>query len=37
MDPPQFLVPGDIVRCTAEGIGHIENRVVAGTGRTHPA
>jgi 2-keto-4-pentenoate hydratase/2-oxohepta-3-ene-1,7-dioic acid hydratase in catechol pathway len=36
MDPPQFLRPGDVVRCTASGIGHIENRVVAGTARTNP-
>lgn len=37
MDPPQFLKPGDVVRCTAEGIGYIENHVVAGTARTRPA
>ena len=37
MDPPTFLKPGDVVRCTATGIGHIENRVVAGTNRTRPA
>jgi 2-keto-4-pentenoate hydratase/2-oxohepta-3-ene-1,7-dioic acid hydratase in catechol pathway len=37
MDPPTFLRPGDVVRCTASGIGHIENRVVAGTARTRPA
>jgi 2-keto-4-pentenoate hydratase/2-oxohepta-3-ene-1,7-dioic acid hydratase in catechol pathway len=36
MDPPRFLRPGDVVRCTAEGIGYIENRVVAGTARTYP-
>ena len=36
MDPPRFLVPGDVVRCTVEGIGYIENRVVAGTRRTYP-
>ena len=36
MDPPTFLKPGDVVRCTASGIGYIENRVVAGTARTHP-
>ena len=36
MDPPSFLKPGDVVRCTASGIGYIENRVVAGTARTHP-
>ncbi|OGO59557.1 MAG: hypothetical protein A2V85_06435 [Chloroflexi bacterium RBG_16_72_14] len=35
MSPPRFLQPGDIVRCTATGIGHIENRVVQGTARTH--
>jgi 2,4-didehydro-3-deoxy-L-rhamnonate hydrolase len=37
MDPPSFLRPGDVVRCTATGIGHIENRVVAGTARTRPS
>lgn len=34
MRPEQFLKPGDVVRCTADGIGYIENRVVAGTART---
>jgi len=34
MKPEQFLKPGDVVRCTADGIGFIENRVVAGTART---
>jgi 2-keto-4-pentenoate hydratase/2-oxohepta-3-ene-1,7-dioic acid hydratase in catechol pathway len=29
MKPPGFLKPGDIVRCEIEGIGHIENRIVA--------
>jgi 2-keto-4-pentenoate hydratase/2-oxohepta-3-ene-1,7-dioic acid hydratase in catechol pathway len=28
MDPPQFLAPGDVVRCEIDGIGAIENRVV---------
>lgn len=36
MDPPRFLKPGDVVRCSASGIGFIENHVVAGTARTHP-
>jgi 2-keto-4-pentenoate hydratase/2-oxohepta-3-ene-1,7-dioic acid hydratase in catechol pathway len=27
MDPPQFLAPGDVVRCEVDGIGAIENRV----------
>ena len=36
IDPPRFLRPGDVVRCSATGIGHIENRVVAGTARTSP-
>ena len=27
MDPPQFLKPGDVVRCEIDGIGAIENRV----------
>jgi 2-keto-4-pentenoate hydratase/2-oxohepta-3-ene-1,7-dioic acid hydratase in catechol pathway len=35
MDPPQFLKPGDVVRCSATGIGHIENRVALGTARTN--
>ena len=29
MDPPQYLQPGDVVRAEVEGIGAIENRVVA--------
>jgi 2-keto-4-pentenoate hydratase/2-oxohepta-3-ene-1,7-dioic acid hydratase in catechol pathway len=29
MDPPVFLQPGDVVRCEIDGIGAIENRVVA--------
>ncbi|MEG3143149.1 fumarylacetoacetate hydrolase family protein [Sphingomonas sp. RT2P30] len=29
MQPPQFLQPGDVVRCEVEGIGAIENRVKA--------
>lgn len=28
MDPPRFLVPGDVVRVEVGGIGRIENRVV---------
>jgi 2-keto-4-pentenoate hydratase/2-oxohepta-3-ene-1,7-dioic acid hydratase in catechol pathway len=28
MSPPQFLKPGDVVRCEIDGIGTIENRVV---------
>jgi ureidoglycolate lyase len=36
MSPPTFLRPGDIVRCSASGIGYIENKVVLGTARTHP-
>jgi 2,4-didehydro-3-deoxy-L-rhamnonate hydrolase len=36
MDPPTFLKPGDVVRCSASGIGYIENHVVAGTARTRP-
>jgi len=35
MNPPQFLKPGDVVKCSASGIGHIENHVVAGMARTH--
>jgi len=37
MEPPQFLKPGDVVRCDATGIGHIENHVVAGNTRTRPS
>lgn len=37
MDPPRFLEPGDTVRCSASGIGYIENKVVAGTDRTYEA
>lgn len=29
MDPRQFLKPGDIVRCEVDGLGYIENTVVA--------
>lgn len=29
MDPPQFLRPGDVVRCEIDGIGAIENTVAA--------
>ena len=29
MQPQQFLKPGDVVRCEIDGIGAIENRVVA--------
>jgi len=29
MKPPRFLAAGDVVRIELEGIGHIENRVVA--------
>ncbi|HVW71474.1 MAG TPA: fumarylacetoacetate hydrolase family protein [Steroidobacteraceae bacterium] len=28
LDPPRYLVPGDVVRVEIEGIGYIENRVV---------
>jgi len=27
MNPPRFLIPGDVVRCEIEGIGAIENRI----------
>ncbi len=29
MEPPRFLQPGDVVRCEIDGIGAIENRVIA--------
>ena len=29
MEPPRFLHPGDVVRCEIDGIGAIENRVIA--------
>jgi 2-keto-4-pentenoate hydratase/2-oxohepta-3-ene-1,7-dioic acid hydratase in catechol pathway len=29
LDPPRFLQPGDVLRVEIEGIGHIENKVVA--------
>ena len=32
MDPPRFIVPGDVVRCEVQGIGTIENRVVGPPG-----
>lgn len=31
MKPPGYLRPGDVVRCEVEGVGAIENRVVAET------
>jgi 2-keto-4-pentenoate hydratase/2-oxohepta-3-ene-1,7-dioic acid hydratase in catechol pathway len=34
MNPPRFLVPGDVVTCSATGIGELTNPVVAGTART---
>jgi hypothetical protein len=37
MNPPSFLKPGDVVRCSASGIGYIENPVVLGTARTYPS
>ena len=35
MGPPRFLRPGDVVTCSATGIGELTNRVVAGSA-THP-
>jgi 2-keto-4-pentenoate hydratase/2-oxohepta-3-ene-1,7-dioic acid hydratase in catechol pathway len=32
MDPPRFLVPGDVVRMEIDGLGAIEHRVVARAG-----
>lgn len=29
MDPPRFLAPGDLVECEVEGLGRLQNRVVA--------
>jgi 2-keto-4-pentenoate hydratase/2-oxohepta-3-ene-1,7-dioic acid hydratase in catechol pathway len=29
MQPPRFLQPGDVVRCEVEGVGVIENKVIA--------
>jgi 2-keto-4-pentenoate hydratase/2-oxohepta-3-ene-1,7-dioic acid hydratase in catechol pathway len=34
MDPPRFLRPGDVVVCSATGIGELANPVVAGGART---
>ena len=28
MKPPQWLVPGDVVRIEIDSIGHIENTVI---------
>lgn len=33
-DPPKFLKVGDRVRCEIEGLGHIENEIVAESGDT---
>jgi 2-keto-4-pentenoate hydratase/2-oxohepta-3-ene-1,7-dioic acid hydratase in catechol pathway len=35
MDPPRFLVPGDVVTVSAEGIGELTNPVTQGTTRTY--
>lgn len=32
MEPQRFLTPGDVVRCEIDGIGAIENRVIAPAG-----
>jgi 2-keto-4-pentenoate hydratase/2-oxohepta-3-ene-1,7-dioic acid hydratase in catechol pathway len=29
MKPPRWLVPGDVVRVEVEGVGVLENRVIA--------
>ena len=34
MRPPRFLRPGDVVTCSASGIGDLTNQVVAGNART---
>jgi 2-keto-4-pentenoate hydratase/2-oxohepta-3-ene-1,7-dioic acid hydratase in catechol pathway len=36
-NPPRFLAPGDVVTCSASGIGELTNPVVQGTARTRPA
>jgi 2-keto-4-pentenoate hydratase/2-oxohepta-3-ene-1,7-dioic acid hydratase in catechol pathway len=28
MDPPRYLVPGDVVECEVEGLGRLRNAVV---------
>lgn len=33
MNPPRFLKPGDVVVCSATGIGEVRNKVVAGKAR----
>ena len=33
-DPPKFVQPGDRVRIEIDGIGHIENEIIAELGRT---
>lgn len=35
MNPPQFLVPGDTVTVSIEGVGELTNPVVQGTARTY--
>ncbi len=35
MVPPQFLEPGDVVTCSATGIGELTNPVIQGTARTY--
>ncbi len=33
MKPPQFLNPGDVIRCEVDGVGVIENKVVESSAR----
>ena len=32
MDPPRYLVPGDVVECEVEGLGRLRNAVVGPPG-----
>ena len=34
-DPPVFLEPGDVARCSIEGIGQVENRVIDASAKEH--
>ncbi|HEX3141116.1 MAG TPA: fumarylacetoacetate hydrolase family protein, partial [Rhizobacter sp.] len=36
MTPPRWLAPGDVVRIEIDGIGAIENRIVADTAEARP-
>ncbi len=36
-DPPVFMMPGDVIAIEAEGIGRLENRILAAGAAARPA